>query len=191
MPAQALAAICGIAGVLGLAAGAWLLLASEKSQPGHPALQRWLFELNLMALLDRNRRIERRLYRHHRVFGATVVVGAVALLAALWLLHSHPAATELLEDNLGAWGAWALILTSWTLAALTLGAGVFLFRRPSALKGVETAANRWIEAMPMTTRITVSAERPVTRLLLGSPRVAGILLLLAGSGCLLAFSTSF
>jgi hypothetical protein len=180
MSAQTLAAICGIAGAFALAAGAGLLIVAGGTRRERAWLRRWLLEIDLIALLDRRRSIERPLYRHHRAFGAIVIAGAVASLATLWNFHDHPLLTSVLPGILGAWGVRAVILASWALAAFALGIGVFLLIRPSALKGFETAANRWIESSP------ADGNDFITRLVLRAPRLTGLLLLAAGLGCLLA-----
>ena len=188
MSAQTLAAICGIAGALAVAAGAALLIVAGRTQRERTALRRWLLEIDLIALLDRRQTIERPLYRHHRGLGAGVIVGAVASLVALWELHDHPLLTGVLPAMLGIWGVEAVILTIWALALFALGIGVFLLIRPSALKGFETAANRWIEPFPSPPKDRVPAETGINRLILRAPRFAGLLLLAAGLGCLLAFA---
>ena len=188
MSAQTQATICGIAGVLGVAAGAGLLIVPERTLRGRTALRRWLLEIDLVTLLDRRQRVERVLYRHHRAFGAIVIAGAVASLATLWNFHDHPLLTGVLRGILGAWGAGAVILTSWALALFALGIGIFLLIRPSALKGFETAANRWVELFPPSPKATVPAETGINRLILRAPRVSGLLLLAAGLACLLTFA---
>lgn len=188
MSLQTLAAVCGIAGAFGVAAGAGLLVVPGRMLRERTRLRRWLFEIDLIWLLDRRQNIERRLYRHHRAFGAAVIVGAIALLMTLWELRDYPLVTGVLPRILGAWGVWAVILTSVALAVITLGIGVFLLIRPSALKGLETAANRWIEAFPSSTEPTVSPERGINWLILRAPRFTGLLLLAAGVGCLLALA---
>jgi hypothetical protein len=188
MPAQTLAVICGIGGALGLAAGAALLIVPGRMLRERTRLRRWLLEIDLVALLDQRRTIERPLYRHHYGFGAAVMAGAVASLAALWELRDDPLVTGVLAGILGAWGVRAVILTSWALALFALGIGVFLLVRPSTLKGLETAANRWIEPFPSFTKATAPAERGIHRLILRAPRLTGLLLLAAGLACLLAFA---
>jgi hypothetical protein len=188
MSAQTLAAICGIAGALGLAAGAGLLIVPGRTLRGPTALRRWLLEIDLIALLDRRQTVERPLYRHHRAFGAAVIVGAVASLAILWVWGDQTAVTGMLSGILGAWGSRVVIMTSRVLAVFALGIGVFVLIRPSALKGFETQANRWVEPFPSSTQATVPAERSINRLILRAPRLAGLLLLAAGVGCLLVFA---
>ena len=189
MALQILAAFCGIAGALGVAAGAGLLIVPERALRECTGLRRWLFEIDLVALLDRRKTIERALYRHHYAFGAAVIVGAVAWLVTLWGLRDQPLVTGLLPGILGAWGAGAVILTSWGLAVFALGIGVFLLVRPSALKGFETASNRWIESFPSAGKSGGTAgEEFITRLVLQAPRLTALLLLAAGIACLLALA---
>jgi hypothetical protein len=185
---QTLAAICGIAGALGLVAGAGMLIVLGRTQHERAALRRWLFEIDLVALLDRRQSIERPLYRHHRAFGAATTAGAVASLATLWELRDHPLVGELLTEILGARGDEAVIVTSWALAVFALGIGVFLLIRPSALKRFETEANRWIEPFPSSHKDTVPTETGINRLILRAPRFTALLLFAAGMACLLAFA---
>lgn len=63
MSAQTLTAISGIAEALGLAAGAGLLTVTGRTPRERTWLRRWLLEIDLVALLDRRRSIERPLYR--------------------------------------------------------------------------------------------------------------------------------
>ncbi len=191
MSVQTLAVICGAAGALGVAAGVALLIVAGRTPRERTWLRRWLLEIDLLALLDRRRSIERPLYRHHYAFGAAVIVGAVASLATLWELHNDPLVTGVLPGVLGAWGAGAAILVSWALAAFALGIGVLLLVRPSALKGFETAANRWIELFPSAGKPGGPAgEAFIPRLVLRAPRLAALLLLAAGIACLLAFAVT-
>ena len=187
MTAQTLAAICGVAGALGVAAGA-LLIVPRRPLRERTALRRWFFEIDLIALLDRRRTIERSLYRHHRAFGAAVMAGAFASLATLWQLHDHSLVTDALPGFLGAWGAGAVIVASWASAVFAFCIGVFLLIRPSALKGFETPANRWIGPFASSPNAAVPAERGINRLILRAPRLTGLLLLAAGLGCLLAYA---
>lgn len=189
MSAQTLAVICGIAGALGVVAGTGLLIVPERVLHERTGLRRWLFEIELVALLDRRKSIERVLYRHHYAFGAAVIVGAVAWLVTLWGLRDKPLVMGMLPGILGSWGVGAVILTSWGLAVFALGIGVFLLFRPSALRGVEAAANRWIEPFPSAgKRGGPAGEEFITPLVLRAPRLTALLLLAAGIACLLSLA---
>ena len=185
--AQVLAAICGTAGAIGVVVGAALLIVPGRMLRERRSFWRWLFETDVIALLDRRLVIERPLYRHHRALGAAVTAGAVALLMALWKLVDHPLVTDVLPRILGAWGVVSVIVASWALALFALGIGIFLIVRPSALKGFEAAANRWIELFPSVGRSGApTREEFITRLVWQAPRLTALLLLAAGVGSLLA-----
>jgi hypothetical protein len=180
-----LTASSAMAEVLGLAVGAVLLLAPGVLRAGG-RWRRWLLEIDLMVLLDRRRAVERYLYRHHYALGAAVIVGALASLVTLWALRDDPLVTGVLSGILGAWGARVVIITSWALAMFALGIGVFVLIRPSALKKMEAAANRWIEPFPSAGRPGAPAGYSViSRFVLRLPRLTGLLLLASGLGCIM------
>ena len=176
MVAETLIWISSTAGALGIAAGALLLLAAGALRKGS-RWRRWLLDVDLAALLDARRAIEQPLYRHHRVFGAAVIAGALAWFATLWTLRDRlPVPREF---------AGTMTLAGCTLAAFALGVGVFLVIRPSALKGLEAVANRWIEPFPSGGRRNAPAAyyEFIKQLVLRAPRFTGLLLLTAGLGC--------
>ena len=177
MSAQALSVISGIAGVLGVAVGALLLIVPVRVLRERTALRRWFLEINLAALLDQRHTIERPLYRHHYAFGAIVIAGAIAWLVTLWEVRGHTLVTRMLPEILGAWGTEAVILASWVFAAFALCMGALLLIRPSAIKPFETAANRWFEPLPSTEGALIVG------LILRAPRLIAVLLLAAGIAC--------
>ena len=183
-------AIMLIAGVFGIAAGAGLLAVPRQMLLERTLFRRWLFEINFSALLNRKQSIERPLYRHHRIFGATVTIGAMISLMPLFWLYVHPLAKDTLTHTLGIWGARAVILSAWALVFFVLAVGLFLLIRPSALKGFEAASNRWIEPFPSGRNSAAIDATGISRLVLHAPRLAGLILLAAGLGCLLAYSIS-
>ena len=184
MFAHAWTVFCGIAGAIGVAAGAGLLILPGRMLRERTWGWRWLFEIDLIAVLNRRRAIERLIYRHHFAFGASVIAGAVVLLSILWGLHEHRLVKVALPGILGHWGSKAVVLTSWALAVFALAIGMFLLIRPSALKGFETAANRWIGSVPSAGKH--DGARFITRCVLRAPRLTALLLLAAGIACLLA-----
>ena len=176
MVAEILVWISSTAGAFGIAAGCLLLLAPGALREGS-RWRRWLLEVDLASLLDARRTIERPLYRHHRVFGAVVIAGALAWLVPFWMLR----------DRLPAVGDFAAIaiLAGCVLVTFALGIGFFLVVRPSALKGLEAAANRWIEPFPLAGKPgEPSGYEFVNRVVLRVPRLTGLLLLATGLGCL-------
>ena len=166
----------GLVGLLALVAGLTLLLAPRRALGS--ALGRMLVQADVTKLFDRRFVIERRFYRRHRVFGALVVVGALAGASLLWALNTRQAAAIALAKALGPSGMRVLALSSVVLILLVLVTGIVLFVRPSALKGTEARANQWFDlGAPNSTDA-------VQRLVVRAPRVTGLLLLAAGAVCL-------
>lgn len=87
---------------------------------------------------DRVHRIERIVYRHHRLFGAAVVLGAllylwrIASIGLLWPTAGHT--------------TWLSALPALTvLMLLVLPFGTVMLIRPSLLKRIEKTSNRWVD----------------------------------------------
>lgn len=102
----------------------------RKAPPGRPAID--------LEPVTRPRPIERFVYRHHRAFGLAILAGSMlylGLVARYGLLW--PA---------GAGPVLGVLLPLLTLVNLTLlPFGTVMLLRPSLLKRVEAASNRWIE----------------------------------------------
>lgn len=117
---------------LALLAGSLVLLvtAGHSGEPGRGGLDQALHEL------DRQWRIERWIYRHHRLFGLLVVLTA---LACIWQLLKLELAVSPTAG--GAWDvfAWLLLVGQ----AFNLAVGLVVLTRPSLLKPLETLTNRW------------------------------------------------
>jgi hypothetical protein len=164
----------GIAGVLGAVTGAALLVVPHKLLEGSSPLRRLLFETNLGEPFNHRFVIERRLYRQHRIFGSTVVAGGLALAALATYLVLNPKALNLYL-LLGKSSFRVVQFLAATIALLLVVVGVCLVVRPSLLKGIEAAANRWVEPLPGRRTPTVAAA------VLRAPRVAGAMLLLVST----------
>ena len=124
-----------------------------------------LQDRKLWEVFERQQRVERFIYRHHRLFGGIIVAGAMVVL--VFLVAGHGLAGTVAWRSSSA-GQMALMAV-WALAAFALIIGIFIGIRPSALKGFEAIANRWIQLFPAI---------PLTS------RQIGVLLLIAGIACL-------
>ena len=154
-----------LSGAAALVAGIGFLLAAAR-QPDKPdTLRGRLLNSRLQEVLERPRFVERFIYRHHRLFGGAIAAGALALLAVLGAGQSRLIGAVLP----GGSGGRAAILLVWALAVAVLVIGMIVLVRPSALKGAEALANRWIQLFPAT----VLTSRQI-----------GVLLLLVGIACL-------
>jgi len=186
MMAEALNAFRVAGGALGVLAGLALLVTPRAALREPTRLRTWLLEIDFAALLDRRRSVERFLYRHHRAFGAMVIAGALGCIAALLRLGAWT--IPALAPAAGQIGVVAMAFVAWTLALFALVIGVIVLIRPSALKQIETAANRWIDPFPWTEHQDVSNRYDIVgRFVQRFPRLAGALLFAAGLLCLDAF----
>lgn len=151
-----LAAVALVGGLL----GAGLLIA-----PG-PLLA--FYRRSVLATLDTPVRIERFVYRNHRLFGAAIALSA---------LFSSIMLGSLLGGQVPAgWETGSTILLAGNLAALVLG--LIMFVRPSLLKGLEQRANRWVPSIKGMQR-GPGEPLPLSQLhLLGATLLALSLLLL-------------
>lgn len=138
--------------------------------------------------LDVPHNIDRWFYRYHRLYGAAVGLLAVVLLGFLtfggtsyeWLQLFDPRYRELAEVATRA----ARVLL-WAFGVLALVIAAIVFVRPSALKGVEAWANRWItprRPLRVLDRKLGAPDRWVAR----HPRGWGIAVAAISGACLVA-----
>ena len=123
----------------------------------------------LQRLLERPWRIERMVYRHHRLVGSVIIIGALVLLGVLGIKHTRFFGAGLPAGS----GARVAEFLVWALALSILLIGFVVQIRPSALKGFEALANRSIQLSPTK----MPSHRPIGFLLL----VAGIICLAVAS----------
>ena len=124
---------------------------------------------------------ERFFYRHHRVFGTIIVLGAAIIL---WYLGARFDA-ELLARSLAGSSqriaAEILVetfqLVMWIGAGFSLLVGVVVFLRPSLLKGFEARANEWVSTRQASRGLT--KDHPgLDRLFQAYPRAVGLVMTL-------------
>jgi len=159
--------IFAVVGAASAIAGIGLLLMAA-GQPVTPDVRRgWLLKRNLGEVLERPRRVERFIYRHHRLFGGAVVAGALTLLVLIGIDYGRMVATSVWRS---APGAQLALVAVYALVVFALIIGIYIAVRPSALKGFESLANRWIQLFPATRR--------TSRQIGGALLVAGIVCLM-------------
>lgn len=101
----------------------------------------------LFEELERPRSLERLAYRHHRLLGALLTLGATYVLATWALDYDADAVLNLAGRHWTARGLdWMFAageLLVVLLHAVVLAIGLVVLIRPSLLKGVERVVNRW------------------------------------------------
>lgn len=163
-------AIC----LLGLGVGLWLLL-----RPGQAP--QVLAQSATLGWLRRSWRVERHLYRRHRLFGGFVALASLVVFITLQinlaaLLHTPALAmTKGLATVVETLSFFLLLATPFTFAF-----GAVILVRPSALKGIESWSNQRI-----TREMVQGQVQRLRNLLLGQlathPRLLGLLIMLGSA----------
>lgn len=128
-----------VAVVMGLA----MLFAPDKARKVNRFFARWIDTRQFEMVLDRPRLTERFIYRHHRLAG-TILSGCSLYVLYKFLLN-RPAETIgaiMANDHFGLWGASvALFVIGGVLGSVI---GLLMFMKPSLLREIEDASNKWI-----------------------------------------------
>lgn len=129
--------------IVGILVGAAMLLKPEQLMRLNQQVSRWVCTEKIAVQLDCRRRIEPFVYRHHRLMGAAVLIGAVFVLHTFLFRYNLRVISTLIPENYW-WLSDALVtmlLIGSVLAALV---GGIVLTKPSLLRDIETSANRWI-----------------------------------------------
>jgi hypothetical protein len=185
---QGLALVLMIGLVLALFVGALLLAKPAALFALNASLSRWVDTGKTFRALDQPRHLERFFYRHHRALGVAIMLGAGYVLWS-WAFHYDRAEVVALLSRrwLASGMDWVPVALETVLVVLhvaILVIGMLIFFRPSLLKGVEAAANRWQQG-PTTQPLDAVVGR-LDGAFEGSPRVYGLVLLVLASWCLVA-----
>ena len=108
----------------------------------------WISTRHVDQLLDQTISIEHWFYRHHRAFGSIVMLGAAYVFIFFGILFDKVYALQHLNwkipisliDGL----LDALVLSALTGSVVAFIVGLFLWLRPSLLRGTEEVANQWL-----------------------------------------------
>ena len=164
--------------LFGFLLGVGLLLKSDRIELLNHYFSRWFSSDKMTDTLDRPRWIERFLYRHHRLLGASLFIGALYVLYIFLFTYNLrrisaavPTAYLVVVDTL-----MAVLLVGTILAALV---GVIVAARPSLLREIEKWANRWIGTEGIVrffNTMTYAHDRQILR----NRRISGVFII-AGS----------
>ncbi len=128
---------------LAILLGIGLLFAPQKTERINRFFARWVDTHSFEETLDRPHWTERYLYRHHRWVGGTLLAGSIVILYRFLL---HPPRQKL--AMLAAGDTFGLVdaAIAFFVIGAVLGAiiGMLMIGKPSVLRELETASNRWI-----------------------------------------------
>lgn len=164
-----------IAGVL---IGAGILLKSERIVFLNQYVSRWISANKIQEQLDRPRWTERFFYRHHRLVGGVLFVGAIFVLYVfLFGSRTRRIYTAITPGNW--WLMDALVgalLGGSVLAALV---GIIVLAKPSLLREIEKSANRWISTEGAV-RFFDGMRNSFDQQILRHRKIAGVFMIIGG-----------
>jgi hypothetical protein len=178
---RALAIFLLVGAMLGISLGLLLIIRPQLLGYVNRVANRWVSTHHVSQLMDRSISIEHWFYQHHRAAGMIVVLGATYIFiyfgmlfdkAAVLRRMSSKVSVQLLDGLLDA-----LVLSALTGAAVALIVGLFLWLRPSLLRGIEEQANLWVSSRQVTKILDVPHDQ-VDRFVARHAQSAGWLLLL-------------
>jgi hypothetical protein len=178
---RALAIFLLVGALSGIALGLLLIFRPQLLGAVNRVANRWISTRHASKLMDHSISIEHWFYQHHRAAGMAVVAGATYMFIYFGLLFdkarmlqrlSGMVPVKLLDGLLDA-----LVLSSLTGATVALMAGLFLWLRPSMLRGFEEQSNQWVSSRKATKVLDVPRDQ-VDRFVARHAQKAGWLLLL-------------
>ncbi|MGA8863491.1 MAG: hypothetical protein WBM09_08285 [Gallionella sp.] len=171
-----------LAALLGIMLGLLLIFRPKIVERLNRVANRWVSTRHINRWLDRSISIEHWFYHRHRATGGVIAAGAAYVLVYFSTLFDKSCALQRLNGKLPAQVLSglldALVLFSLVGATVALIVGLFLWLRPSLLRGIEEEANQWISSRRATRMLDVphgQVDRFVERHMQG----VGWLLLLA------------
>ncbi len=178
---RALAIFLLISALAGVVSALLLIFRPHLLERANRIASRWISTRRMNRLMDRSISIEHWFYQYHRLAGIAVVSGAIYIFVYFGMLFDKADALRhlsaripprLLDGLLDA-----LVLGALTGAAVALAAGLFLWLRPSLLRGIEDEANQWISSRRITRMLDVPHDQ-VDRFVARHTRQVGWMLLL-------------
>jgi hypothetical protein len=127
-----------------------MLIKPQRMVAWSQYFSRWIGSEKLSEQLDRPRWIERYFYRHHRVVGGVLVIGAVYVLYTFLFSYNVRRISAAFASH--SWGLLdALIGLLLIGSVFTALVGLLVLVSPSLLREIETSANRWVATDGMVT----------------------------------------
>jgi hypothetical protein len=158
---RALAIFLLIGALLGVVLALLLIFKPQFLERLNRVANRWVSTRHISRWLDRSVSIEHWFYQHHRAAGAVIVLGAAYILIYFGILFDKAYTLQrlslrgMLPAKLLDGLLDALVLGSLVGGAVALMVGLFLWLRPSQLRGMEKEANQWVSSRRATKMLDV------------------------------------
>lgn len=183
---QALALFLLVGAVTGMVVAVLMIYRPKRFECLNRAANTWISTRRMSRLVDRTLSVEQWFYRHHRVLGVLICLGALYVLGYFGLILDKTAALQHLPAHLpirlqapvieGLLDA--LVLASLTGGTVSLLVGLALWLRPSLLHGLEAVGNQWLTLRRPTRFLDLPREQ-IEAYVMSHSRGVGWLLLLA------------
>lgn len=166
---------------LGIAVSLLLITKPKFLERINALANRWVTARRLNQFLDRSISIEHWFYRHHRAFGAVVMLGSAYIFIYFGVLFDKVYVLQHLNWRIPVkliGGLLdALVLSSLTGAVVAFMVGLFLWLRPSLLRGIEAGANQWVSSRKAIKMIEIPRDHVENFVARHAQRVGWLLLL--------------
>jgi hypothetical protein len=156
---RALAIFLLIGALLGVVLALLLIFKPQFLERLNRVANRWVSTRHINQWLDRSIRIEHWFYQHHRAAGVVIVLGASYILTYFGFLFDKAYTLQRWSGKIPAklLGGLldAMVLGLLVGSAVALMVGLFLWLRPSLLRGMEEVANQWVSSRRVTKMLDV------------------------------------
>ena len=167
-----------VGSLAGVLLGAGMLWKPERIAFWNQYFSRWVSADKVHEQLDRPRWIERYFYRHHRLVGVLLLIGAVFVVYVfLFSKNMRRISAVIASGSSGLWDALVGILLIGSVLAALVG-GIVLVR-PSLLREIEKSSNRWIATEGMV-KLFDGMHYSFDQRLLRHRKTAGVLMIAGG-----------
>jgi len=179
---RALAIFLLIGALMGVAVSLLLILKPDLMARANRVANQWISMRRITRCFDRFISLEHWFYQYHRPLGILIMLGAGYILVYFGLLFDKAAALQRLTGyvpNKMLLGGLldVLVLTSLIGALVALVVGVFLWLRPSLLRGVDGVANQWMTSRRATKVMDVMHDQSDPFVTRHAQRVGWLLLM--------------
>jgi hypothetical protein len=152
---RALAIFLLIGALAGVVVSLLLIFKPHVIERVNKVANHWVSMRHISQMADRSVSIERWFYRHHRLVGLFMVLGAGYMLAYFgWRFNQTTAlqtfGTYVPNKLLLGMLLQAMVYFLLIGGAVALCVGLVVLLRPSLLKGVEAESNRWVSSRQAT-----------------------------------------